>query len=172
MWYVIWTTTGREDRCLDFLKRYEDLYDRAFVPKRTLRRKYKQIWRKVELALFPGYLFVETDYERLRKISYELIFNNTSFNIVLATDGDFLPLTEQEEAFIDSVYKKSGNFDFSVGMIEGDKIKITSGPLMGMEGSISKINRHKRTAYLDLTMFGKKTKIEVGLEIIQKNVLQ
>lgn len=39
---------------------------------------------------------------------------------------------------------------------------------MGMEGNIRRIDRHKRTAYLEIEMFGRIVEMKVGLEIIRK----
>ena len=56
----------------------------------------------------------------------------------------------------------------SKGLIEGNQIYITQGPLKGKEGLIVKIDRHKRLAYLQLSMFHKELIAKVGLEIISK----
>jgi len=168
MWYVIWTSTSHENKCLaEMEERYSALFDRIFVPQRTLCRKRGPVWVNEDVALFPGYLFVDTDEERVEDLASRL-YNNSGFNLVLSTDGKFLPLPDDEAEFIEFVYNKDGTFDMSTGIIEGDTIRVTGGPLSGLEGNITKINRHKRIAILELTMFGKKTKTEVGLEIIHK----
>ncbi|SCW59353.1 transcriptional antiterminator NusG [Ruminococcaceae bacterium YRB3002] len=167
MWYVIWTTTGSEDRAITDLNTFaEGLFSRAFVPKRIISKKIGQSWVTAKTALFPGYIFVDTD--SIEELASAIRITDR-FNIVLATDGDYLPLTDEESGFADRLYADGGNFDMSQGIIEGDKIKITSGPLMGLEGFITKINRHKRIAYLELDMFGVKTKTTVGLEVVEKN---
>ena len=56
----------------------------------------------------------------------------------------------------------------SVGVIEKDKVKIQEGPLVGMEGLIKKIDRHKRQAVLEMEMFGRKVEMKVGVEIVEK----
>ena len=58
--------------------------------------------------------------------------------------------------------------DMSIGYIEGDVIHINEGPLIGYEGHIVKIVRHKRIAYVDISLFGRDTTVKVGLEIISK----
>lgn len=58
--------------------------------------------------------------------------------------------------------------DMSCGVIKNDKIIITDGPLMNLEGYITKIDRHKRIAYVDVELLGKITRVQVGLEIISK----
>ena len=43
------------------------------------------------------------------------------------------------------------------------------GPLKNHESLIRKINRHKRKAWLEMSMFGQSQLVEVGLEIIKKS---
>ena len=56
----------------------------------------------------------------------------------------------------------------SEGVIEGDRVIVLNGPLMNHEGRISKIDRHRRIAYLDMPMMGRTKTIKVGLEIVSK----
>ena len=56
----------------------------------------------------------------------------------------------------------------SEGIIEGEKVHVTDGPLQGMEGYIRKIDRHKRKAYLEISMFGRIQSVQIGLEIVKK----
>ena len=39
----------------------------------------------------------------------------------------------------------------------------------GLEGLITKIDRHKRIAYVNVELLGKLTRVQVGLEIISKS---
>lgn len=39
---------------------------------------------------------------------------------------------------------------------------------MGHAGSIVKIDRHKRLAYLEMEMLGRKKNVKLGLEIVAK----
>ena len=58
--------------------------------------------------------------------------------------------------------------EHSIGYIEGDRIIITGGPLVGREGGIKKINRHHRVAQIEIDMFGQKQVVDVALEIVEK----
>ena len=60
--------------------------------------------------------------------------------------------------------------EMSEGIIEPSRIRILSGPLMGMEGQIRKIDRHKRKAWIEVELFGRIQRVEVGLEIPMKTV--
>ena len=56
--------------------------------------------------------------------------------------------------------------DLSHELKEGDKLELLT--LKDHEGLIKKIDRHKRRAYLELEMFGRKIETQVGLEVVAK----
>lgn len=164
MWYVIWTSTGQENKAEEAVKDI-DVSIRCFVPRRAIQVKRKGNWYREEKPLFPGYFFVDTDdveklADEVRKIE--------GFNQILTTEKAYFPLYEKDATFIEKLYNKEGLFDISEGYIEGDQIIVTSGPLKGQEGLIRKIDRHKRLAYLEFGMFDQTIKASVGLEIIEK----
>ena len=41
-------------------------------------------------------------------------------------------------------------------------------PLKGLEGKISRIDRHKRLAWLTVELFGRTVELQAGLEIVRK----
>lgn len=60
--------------------------------------------------------------------------------------------------------------EISRGVIKNGVPVVTSGPLKGREGLIRKINRHKRTAWIEIPFNGGKKQVTVGLEIYEKEV--
>ena len=80
----------------------------------------------------------------------------------------FMPLTADERDWFLAFSDAAHVVRMSEGVIEGDTVKVTRGPLMGREGLIRKIDRHKRRAYLEVTMFGRTIPASVGLEIVRK----
>jgi transcriptional antiterminator NusG len=56
----------------------------------------------------------------------------------------------------------------SYGFLEGDKIIITEGSLLGKESSIKKIDRHKQQAQISIDLLGISHIIKVGLNILNK----
>ena len=69
------------------------------------------------------------------------------------------------DAFTEKGHRTVG---VSEGVIEGDRIIVLKGPLVGREGWIRKINRRKRTAYLEIDMFGRTIQTKIGLGIVRK----
>ena len=84
-------------------------------------------------------------------------------------ENSFFPLTDRERDWFLSFMDGDHVVRMSEGCINGDQVTITRGPLMGFEGDIRKIDRHKRLAYVETTMFGRKLNLKVGLEIVRKH---
>lgn len=169
MWYVIWTTTGSELKLCLWIRDYvpAEYYEDCFVPQIDQNKKVNGVWKTVHKTLFPGYLFVNTDKDRIESFA-ERIRHSDQFAVVLSTDDDFTPVSDEEVFLIDNAYSNNGVLGSSIGIIEGDKVKILSGPLIGKEGLIKSINRHKRSAIIELIMFGRVSTVKIGLEIISK----
>ena len=78
-------------------------------------------------------------------------------------------MERDEAAWIDAFTEKGHRtVGVSEGVIEGDRIIVLKGPLVGHEGWIRKINRRKRTAYLEIDMFGRTIQTKIGLGIVRK----
>ena len=101
-------------------------------------------------VLLPGYIFVITDQPgKLR----EALRSVPKFTRLLGNNDVFTPLDDQEVAFINAFTKPDHRVvEFSSGVMEGDEIVILNGPLMNQTGLIKKLDRHKRLAYLELSL--------------------
>lgn len=129
-------------------------------------RKIRGQWYNVEEILFKGYVFMITDH-------IDALFNELKkipdLTKLLGNDGkNIYPIYKEEAMFLTKFGGNEHVVEISSGYIEGDMIRITHGPLMGQEGNIVKIDRHKRVAYVDVSLFGQVTTVQVGLEIISK----
>ena len=166
MWYVVQVRTGDELKIADRLQHEVRLADeKIFVPLFERRKCIRGEWTKVTMPLFPGYIFIETDdvedmHLRIRKLNV--------FTKVLKTGDIYTPISEEEEEFLRNLIGEDHIARQSVGIIEGDKVIVMEGPLYGLEGSIIKINRHKRIAFIKADFMGGPREIKVGLEIIDK----
>ena len=87
---------------------------------------------------------------------------------LIGTGDEIVPLVQEEIDLLMKIGTDKQLVEISSGIIENDRVQILAGPLMGMEGNIRRIDRHKRTAYLEIEMFGRTVEMKVGLEIIRK----
>lgn len=169
MWYVVQVRTGTEEnvRIQCRKKLSAEAMSRCFIPYYEERRRIRGEWTTQQRILFPGYLFMITDDQpRL----YEELKGVESLTKMLGTGNEIIPLEESDVEFLLRFGGKEQVVEMSEGIIEQSVVKILTGPLKGMEGSIRKIDRHKRKAYLELPMFGRMQQVEVGLEILSKTV--
>lgn len=167
-WYVVQVFRGKEDIFIDRLKQYGDY--NVFTPKQVQLFKRKDRVIKVLKPMFAGYIFVETDedYKTFREFYQQSISIIEGCIKVLKYKDEVEALYPQERLFIERFVNKDRVIDSSIGFIEGDHIKIIEGPLVGNESLIKKINRHKRTALVEITLFGELQSIELSCEIIAK----
>ena len=160
MWY----------RCVQVQKRVSGSSVKSRLMRTSLRavlfRTMRNKWTTLRKVLFPGYVFVITDeaeelYKKLKKI--------TGLTKLLGTGREIVPISEDEQTFLRKFCGKEQVAVMSEGIIEGSQVRVTSGPLLGMEGYIRRIDRHKRKAWLEMELFGRKQMIQAGLEVVAKN---
>lgn len=168
--YVIQVAGGRETHVRHLInKLLSDCVTECFVPLREVFRRAGGEWLTVRERLFPGYIFVETD--DVSKVMERLARVPAFTRLLGKSDERVIPLSQDEVAWLTALMQPLDKVvEMSTGVIEGDRVIVTDGPLVGREALISKIDRHKRLAYLDMRMFGRTKTIKVGLEIVRKNV--
>lgn len=169
MWYVIQVRTGSEEnirlQCEANIP--QDVMERCFIPYYEERRRIRGEWMTLKKILFPGYVFLIT--EEIDELFYQLK-KVIGLTRLLGAGDEIIPLTERERDFLLRFGGENQIVEMSEGIIEQSRIRIMSGPLMGMEGQIRKIDRHKRKAWLEVEMFGRVQRVEVGLEVAMKTV--
>lgn len=166
--FVVQVVGGQEDKAAELISKLaQEVVEDCFIPKREVMRRQSGQWRRKIEKLFPGYVFVQTGSpERVR----ESLKQVPGFSRMLTLAGDTcLPLTVDEVAWINAVTNVDTHvMEMSEGVIEGDRVMVIRGPLKGHEALITRIDRHKRLAWVDMDMFGRHKTIRVGLEIVSK----
>lgn len=172
MWYVIQVITGDEEQIvIQCRKRLgEDdsegaFLRRCFIPYTKRKRKYRGEWHMEQKILFPGYVFLVSDDPESLFLHLKRIQGLTR---LLGCGEEIVPISKQEESFLQKLGGESQVVEYSMGIIEQDEILVTSGPLQGMEGYIKKLDRHKRVAWVEIEMMGRTVEAQVGLEIVEK----
>lgn len=168
MWYVVQVVGGQEKRVLTLMQKIvaDDLLQECFIPQYEIMRKTQGVWKKRVEVLLPGYLFVATDQPDRLMVELQKV---PAFTKLLGNNDVFIPLNDQEVTFFESFTEpQHRTVTMSEGIIDGDDIVILKGPLMYQTGLIKKIDRHKRLAYLEMSIMGRKKIVKLGLEIVEK----
>lgn len=166
--YVVQVAGGQEACAAEMIARHaQGAVEDCFIPKWEVMRRQSGQWHRKLEKLFPGYVFVQTNAPELL---CEALRRVPAFTRMLTFAGDAcLPLSDDEVAWIKATTSTDTHvMEMSEGIIEGDRVVVTRGPLKGREASIARVDRHKRLAWVDMNMFGRNKTIRVGLEIVSK----
>jgi transcriptional antiterminator NusG len=173
-WYVLFAKTGYEQKAVDEISRAWKIDDlNPFIPTYDMpfRRAGKVSLEK--RLLFPGYIFIESEinekefYVAVRQFIVQSKYALKLLHYGGFSDSNFAMKDEDREIFL-KLYNKNYCIEMSRGFIEGDKIIIIDGPLLGFESYIKKINRHKMEAIIAIKLMGDVREIKVGLETVKK----
>ena len=169
MWYVVQVVTGREDMVVTNVNKLvrSDLYKECFNPTYKVQKRFKGVWYTVERPLFPGYVIIDTENPKDMATALRSI---TGAIRILGNDFGHTPLPREEQRWIaDFTQKGNRVIGLSSGVIEGDQVIITEGPLVNTTAWIKSINRHKRMAWLELNLCGRTATVKAGLSIIRRS---
>ena len=166
-WVVARVTSGKEDEiretCADMLPK--DVLKDVFVPKHVRLKKYRGEWRRETRPLYSGYVFMVTDDpEALDKALTKV----PGYHRLLKAADVILTVSDEEKSFINRIAGRDNVVEISTGYKEGDKITVVSGPMMGLEGDIIHVDRHKRLVTINVSLFGRMVKTTLGLELTYK----
>lgn len=134
-WYVAYTCS-RHEKCL--AEQCEQRGITSFLPLYTAQRQWKQRRAEVRLPLFPSYVFVRMALaERFRVLALPGMVSLVSFKGLPAV----VPET-QIEALKRAVIL--GRAEPCAYLQEGQRIRVTAGPLVGLEGIIQEVKNDLR----------------------------
>jgi transcriptional antiterminator NusG len=144
---------------------------RIYFPKREVRfRKLGKAVTKIA-PVFAGYIFVELEkddhimnhYLALRRTN-EFIRFLPSNKMVRKLDGCEL---ETAVHFIRQLGQVAGVS--KVYFDENDKIVVTEGPLLGLEGHIVKVDRRKGRAKIKLDLYGDSFAVDLSFVMLERS---
>lgn len=159
IWYLLKCPEGDEtdymNRCPEIMAPDEMEEILCFQYQRMMR--YGGTWHLERRMVLPGYIFV---------VSTNVLENRKR-------QGNFkrkskISVTPCETPYLKVLCDKGSLIEMSRGFIKNGTAVVTSGPLKGRESLIRKIDRHKRTAEIEIPFEGGRRRITVGLEIYEK----
>lgn len=152
-WYVLHVTSNQMEFVNDQLVNHGLT---TLLPKVEKWFSNSHIREYVTSLLFPDCVFVygmETDIQR--------ICTNSSLI------EEWHMLSDSEATVVQAMFSDTDVIRHSVGTIENMVLTVSDGPLMGMESKVTKIDRHKRVAYVDMQLLGRSMRLP--LEVISKS---
>ena len=174
-WYMIHTTTGRENQVKASLEQriksmdaQGDIFQVVIPTAAEIEIKEGQR-RTVASKLFPGYILVQM---KMNSLSWNVVRNTpgvTSFVSSQDAQGKLIP-TPLEEKEVEAILKRmaAGAPQFKTGLSKGQSIRITEGPFTDFAGVVDNINPEKGKVRVLVSFFGRETPIELDLLQVEK----
>ncbi len=138
-------------------------------PRRSLRVRRRGRWQDAVAPIFPGYLFVKAD--EVDSGLYQCIRRLPGFVRFLPSSERIRPLDQRDTellshflSFGEIVQRSKATFDLN------QRILVLSGPLVGLEGSITRVDRRKGRARVRLHLYEDSFEVDFGFDAIQAPV--
>ena len=177
-WFAVRIISGHENKVKAYLdsqiklEGLEDKIKNVLIPLEKVF-EVKSGKKKVKYKNFlPGYILVEADLDdKIRSFISQApsILNMVGAKSVSGKRLEPLPLRGAEVKRIKAILNEenqSEKIDFKLSV--GDPVKVTSGPFNNFNGNVLEINMEKMKVKVMVSIFGRKTPIELEFTQIEK----
>ncbi len=164
-WYVVHTYSGYENAVAAAVmkaaenRKMTDLIREVNIPMETVTEFTDNGEKTVERKVFPGYVLVKMI---LTDESWHLVHNVRGATGFVGSDGEAIPLTEQE--LYDLGVERR---EIVVGYAVGDEVKVNDGPLAGFLGTVDELEPEKNRVRVVVSMFGRETPVDLELDQVE-----
>lgn len=119
-----------------------------------------------EKVMYPGYIFVETSaIGELRQL-IKIINGATGF--LTTRSGEIQPLKQSEVDKMIGEHKINQEKQLDTTLVLDEEVKILEGPFNGFKGTIESINTEKQKLTVSVSIFGRKTPVELNMNQVDK----
>ena len=151
-WYALYTCPRHEKRVVQQIERHRIS---CFLPLYRSVRRWKDRRKELELALFPGYVFVRIALEdRLRVLQLASVVRFVSFN------GRPLPLPQGEMDTLMNGLRSGVRAEPHPYLTVGRRVSVKHGPLAGSQGILVR-RKDKFRVVLSLELIMRSVAVEV-----------
>ncbi len=149
-WYALHTRSRHEYKVYDGL-RLKGI--EAFLPAVEKLRKWKDRKKMVEFPLFPGYIFVHIAKDPQSMLSVLKV--SGVVRLICAVPGEPAAIPDEQISTLQRLVQNKGELDPYPYLNEGQRVRITKGPLSGVEGLlVEKLDKHLLILSVDVLRQG------------------
>ena len=153
--FILYSLRSKSEKLVRDINKNKDLH--AFIPTIEYYRRDSDSLAKKQL--YPGYVFVKTDYSQRK-------FDEYLYNTFKTKDDGIIRelkvkncncLSPKEQNYFNLLFDRWGVLRMSYAvMFDKKHMVISRGPLKGFDKHIMKVDKHNRYAYLDSEILDKK----------------
>lgn len=155
-WYCIHTRSRHEDKVF---QRLTDKRMQAFYPQMEAWSRRKDRRKKIQKALFAGYLFVHENLTPQRGLE---ILKTPGVVKILGNEEGPQPIPEVQIESIQKIMNGRAAVSPFPYLKEGQRVRIVDGPLRGCEGFLLKKHEQKEKLVISVDLLQRSLSVEVG----------
>jgi transcription antitermination factor NusG len=157
-WYVVHVRSRHE---FSVAERLVKSGIEAFLPIVERLRRWKDRKKLLAFPLFPGYLFVNIPKNNIVKLT--VLKTPGVVRFIGLTSGDPEPVPEEQILSLKKLVESKETLDPYPYLKEGNKVKIKSGPLTGVEGMlVERKGLHHLVLSVDILRQGVSIQVEAS----------
>ncbi|MFB6356263.1 MAG: transcription termination/antitermination protein NusG [bacterium] len=169
-WYVLHTFAGQEQQIKQQIEDkvtkegLEDVVFDVVVPTKDVMEIKKGEKQEVEKQLYPGYVFIKMV---MSEQNWHTIRQTNGVTGFVGTQMDPIPVEETEMGEVLSQIGK-GESEPQVEFSVGDTVRIISGAMEEMTGTVKEVDIEKAQLHVSVDMFGRSTPVELNFDQAEK----
>ena len=177
-WYAVRVISGHEKKVkvyLDSEIRNEGLEDKirnVLIPLEKVYEVKGGKKRAKEKSFLPGYILLEAELDdNIRDFISKTpsIINMVGSKSIKGKKLEITPIKPNEIKRIKAILNEESDEEkLDVNLNVGDPVKVTSGPFSAFSGNILEVNLEKLKVKVMVSIFGRKTPIELEITQIEK----
>lgn len=173
-WYVVQVMSGKESRMVEAIRhaaaKTPDGIDcglkEIFIPRYRTERKVRGVFVPVERPMIPGYVIVVAQNAGKLDLTLRRV---RGFTRLLRSECGYEALTPDEVAWFETFLDLADRIvPMSEALKEGDEVLMVDGPLRDHQTKITRIDRRRSLAYVQISILGRTKEVPVGLRILAK----
>ncbi|MBM4055406.1 MAG: UpxY family transcription antiterminator [Planctomycetes bacterium] len=159
-WFAV-HTRSRHEKQVDSFFREKNI--NSFLPLMKIISRRRDRKKFIDVPLFPGYLFVNVSLDNIYEVKstrgvVRVIGNGESF--------EPSPIPEAEINNLKTLINSNVSIDPYKYLQKGTRVRVISGPLMGLEGILIKRKTHYRVV-VSVNLLQKSTSAEISIADIE-----
>lgn len=182
-WYVLRTAGGKEKKAKEYLEKeiercgLQSLVGQVLVPTEVVYKIKDGKRVASERLLYSGYVFIEAELSPvLQNIIRNEVPNMSGFlteksGSLSSQEKVAVPLRDSEVRALLKLQDDAAQNEAQtvVDFVVGEAVKITDGPFSGFDGTIEEIIEERSTLKVVVTIFGRKTPLELSFTQVTKD---
>lgn len=176
MYFCLSCISGKENSVKELLVRFltdklQDSFQVWFPMKENTEKKAGKL-KKVMHPMFPGYLFVYFNSENENDFPFRDASRIPNLIKFLKYDNNQHALMGNDLFFAKWIHKNEGTIlESKVLFTEGQRLHIAEGPLVGFDGNVVKVDKHRKKITVRFRFNDNDIDVNFTVEFLEKNAV-